>query len=304
VEAAGDGLLCPGCDTRYAIREGIPVFHEGVDFYEGYAEEHIPYVTDPPPLKRAVLRFLPYHSWREWSFFRRHLRLGSSAIDLGCGRGKGWFSARAGFIAGVDPCWTALRECTNHYDLAVQADIGRLPFKDGTFDVAITSHVLGHIPESSKDGAVSEIARVLKPGGRTLNIIETDSEHPFVRGAKEHPDLYQRNFIDTDGHVGLELPSAVLERFRRHGLEPVEVRKMESGRLWPRYYEKFKAIGYPDLDPEVRAGIRRWRRISSRPALLGACEVVMGTYHRVIEQRTTPLDHAMFIMLCAEKRAG
>src|SRR5919198_5832212 len=100
-----DHLACDPCDTRYPLREGVPVFCSGEEFYEEYAAEHIPYVTNPPGWKRAILSVLPYWSWREWRFFRRHLGKGESVLDLGCGRGKEWFSEGASFIAGVDPCW-------------------------------------------------------------------------------------------------------------------------------------------------------------------------------------------------------
>lgn len=43
---------------------------------------------------------------------------------------------------------------------------GRLPFDDGTFDAAYLNGVLGEIPDP--DGALRELRRVLKPGGRLL----------------------------------------------------------------------------------------------------------------------------------------
>ena len=41
-----------------------------------------------------------------------------------------------------------------------------LPFNDNTFDIAIMDAVLEHIPEVEK--AISEVSRVLKPGGHFI----------------------------------------------------------------------------------------------------------------------------------------
>jgi ubiquinone/menaquinone biosynthesis C-methylase UbiE len=43
-----------------------------------------------------------------------------------------------------------------------------LPFEDAAFDVAIVRDVFGTIDASSRSGAVAELVRVLRPGGRCL----------------------------------------------------------------------------------------------------------------------------------------
>jgi SAM-dependent methyltransferase len=261
-------------------------------------------VTNPRGLKRAILSFLPYWSWREWKFFRHHLRPGESVLDLGCGRGKEWFSEGASFIAGVDPCWPALVDCARHYNQVAQAEITRLPYPDGAFDSVITSHVFGHIPADNKEAALAEIVRVLKPGGKFINLIETDSRHPFVEYGKQDPVLYHENFVETDGHIGLELPSAVLGRLRNHGFEIKHVQKMESGIIHLRYYSKFLGKEYPQRDSRVRRKIALWERVQHNPLLLQMYEVSMGVYHHWLEPRMTPLDHAMFVCVCAIRRAA
>lgn len=45
----------------------------------------------------------------------------------------------------------------------VQADVGALPFPDGSFDVCVTLNGLHCFPDPA--GAVAELARVLRPGG-------------------------------------------------------------------------------------------------------------------------------------------
>jgi SAM-dependent methyltransferase/ribosomal protein S27AE len=301
---SGDHLDCERCGTTYPLRQGIPVFYRGNDFYEAYADEHLPYGRNPPAWKQALLGALPYWSWREWKFFRRHLRRGDTLIELGCGRGKEWFVERARYVAGIDPCWTALADCARRYDFVAQAEIAGLPFPDRSFDCAVTAHVLGHIPIDHKDAALAEVARVLKPGGRFVSIIETDSAHPFARYGKQDRELYHTNFIETDGHVGLELPSVVLQRLRRHSFEISDVRKMESGLIHLRYYAKYLGSGYPERDPRVRRLIARWECLQRSPALLAVYEIAMGAYYQALEPRLTPLDHAMFLGVCAVKRTA
>jgi ubiquinone/menaquinone biosynthesis C-methylase UbiE len=44
----------------------------------------------------------------------------------------------------------------------------RLPFDDASFDVILSSHVIKHLDDQALPQALSEIARVLRPGGRFL----------------------------------------------------------------------------------------------------------------------------------------
>jgi len=47
-----------------------------------------------------------------------------------------------------------------------KVDICELPFEDGSYDLVYASHVLEHIPDDNR--ALSEIARILSPGGIAL----------------------------------------------------------------------------------------------------------------------------------------
>ncbi len=61
----------------------------------------------------------------------------------------------------------------------VKMDLTRIQYPDNSFDVSLISHVLQHIPEDHK--ALSEIFRVLKPGGWALL-------HEGIRGEKTIED--------------------------------------------------------------------------------------------------------------------
>jgi SAM-dependent methyltransferase len=310
-------LLCPGCRTPLAwdtfsfrcgqcgreipVQDGIPSFCESDPFYEEYISHHVPYHRNPAGLKGAALRFLPYWSWREWRFWRRYVPRGGWLLDLGCARGREIFAERAGGCVGIDTARTALAECTRYYRLAVQSGLTPIPFESGSFDCVVTSHVIGHIPAADKDTVVSEIARVLKTGGRSVNVIETDSQHPLVQFAKQWPELYQRYFIDPDGHVGLELPSKVIERFGRHGLQVAACWKMEAGPFHPRQWVKHFDNEYQEKSEPVAAAVKRSRRTLENPAALAAVEVALGAFHYTMGQWSRPLDHAQFIAAVFEK---
>jgi 2-polyprenyl-3-methyl-5-hydroxy-6-metoxy-1,4-benzoquinol methylase len=53
-------------------------------------------------------------------------------------------------------------EGSGHWGVA-QADVTRLPFADGFFDIVVCSEVLEHIPDNG--AAIRELVRVVKPGG-------------------------------------------------------------------------------------------------------------------------------------------
>ncbi|MCG8584697.1 MAG: class I SAM-dependent methyltransferase, partial [Pirellulales bacterium] len=53
------------------------------------------------------------------------------------------------------------------------ADVTKLPFADATFDCVTCGYVLEHLPDA-RDG-LSELARVMKPGGRMLLLTSEDN---------------------------------------------------------------------------------------------------------------------------------
>ncbi len=87
--------------------------------------------------------------------------------DVGCGANLTYDLkvAEAGTqVTAVDFSGPFLAMAPRHQRIAlVQGDVVGLPFRDGHFDAAICSETLEHVPDD--DAAVSEIARILRPGG-------------------------------------------------------------------------------------------------------------------------------------------
>jgi ubiquinone/menaquinone biosynthesis C-methylase UbiE len=103
----------------------------------------------------------------------------------------------------------------------VKMDIHNIPFDQNTFDVVLCNHVLEHVTDDIR--AISEINRVLKPGG--FAILQVPFFSPVPDETFEDPsivDKHQREKIfGQDDHVrkyGKDYPL----RIRKGGLNPFE----------------------------------------------------------------------------------
>lgn len=111
-------------------------------------------------------------------------------LDVGCGTGKNLELLSAfGWTVGVEPAGAALELCrTRGLSRLVQADAQKLPFADGSFDLATAFEVLEHILDDR--GAIAECHRILKPGGM---LVLTVPAYMFLWGEHDEAlDHYRR----------------------------------------------------------------------------------------------------------------
>ncbi len=96
---------------------------------------------------------------------------GGIALDLGCGTGVAGVRVADRGVAtiGVDLSAGMLGVARARRQLPVaQADMRQLPFGAGAMALVVAFYSIQHIPRREVAGALSEVARVLRPGGRLL----------------------------------------------------------------------------------------------------------------------------------------
>jgi ubiquinone/menaquinone biosynthesis C-methylase UbiE len=132
------------------------------------------------------------HQLRQRTVTLAHVQLGEAVLDVGCGTGTLALEVarrvgRAGRVVGIDPGAAQLararaKAARRHTPIEFQSGvIEQLPFPDHTFDVVFSTLMIHHLPVPRKRQGLSEIARVLKPGGR---LVLADFTHRADRSGK------------------------------------------------------------------------------------------------------------------------
>jgi demethylmenaquinone methyltransferase/2-methoxy-6-polyprenyl-1,4-benzoquinol methylase len=210
--------------------------HEVAAMFDGVAEKY--------DLTNAVLALRQDRRWRHAVTQALDLRRGEKALDLAAGTGT---SSEPFVDAGVltVPCDFSLGMLRvgrkRRPDLAfVAGDATRLPFADGSFDAVTISFGLRNVVDV--DGALAEMLRVTRPGGR---LVVCEFSHPtwapfrtvyteylmralpkVARAVSSNPDAYVylaesiRAWPDQAG---------LAERLRQAGWADVAFRNLSGG---------------------------------------------------------------------------
>lgn len=131
--------------------------------------------TDQPVRKGEYSRLGEFHRNLDpnWSYYpiyinkievidellRRYGCQNGKILDAGCGEGVlvEKYASQGWDITGVDKNYSS--------DYVQEGSITAIPFPDDTFDTVMVLDVLEHLPYTEQGSALSEIYRVLKPGG-------------------------------------------------------------------------------------------------------------------------------------------
>jgi SAM-dependent methyltransferase len=133
-----------------------------------------------------------------------------------------------------------------------QTDALLLCIAGGTFDYACSSHLIEHFEHP--EGHVSEMARILKPGGKALILTpnaSADFENPFhihLFDADELRSMLSRYFSDV-WIGGLDATEAVKEDFRARRERAAKILALDVFDLRHRIPRSWYVAGYARVLP-------------------------------------------------------
>lgn len=168
--------------------------------------------------------------WKRVIIDGLRLQPGMQVLDIGCGLGADSFDLAVivgpdGLVTGADFSESLIAEATRRStgrNLSVVFEVGdaqSLRFPDGTFDAVRTERMLMHVPNVKQ--ALSEMARVLRPGGR-MAVLDFDWDSQFCDSPyKDTTRKIVTSFSDgmKNGWIGRQLPRF----FREVGMTDVLV---------------------------------------------------------------------------------
>jgi ubiquinone/menaquinone biosynthesis C-methylase UbiE len=147
--------------------------------------------------------------------FVRSLAAAEHALDLGCGDGRLTVQLQAASLTGADTSEVALERARLRLDGAELVHVEPdepLPFADSQFDLVLCAETIEHVRDTQL--FLSEIRRVLRPGGRLALTTPAGSrwrvllfgiEHPFSPHLRTFTRRSLRGVLDAMGFQVLSL---------------------------------------------------------------------------------------------------
>lgn len=167
--------------------------------------------------------------WRRRALDKIGVGDGDVVVDLACGTGDfcELVEARGARVIGVDFALQMLRQGQQRglTHPAIQGDGEWLPFRTGSVDVVTCGFALRNFV--SLEGVIREIARILKPGGRTALIDVDRPSFAPIRAA--HSIYFDRIVPLVGGLVSDKKAYAYLPQSTAYLPPPEELKEMMSG---------------------------------------------------------------------------
>ncbi|MFA7402990.1 MAG: class I SAM-dependent methyltransferase [Pelobacteraceae bacterium] len=150
--------------------------------------------------------------------------IGKDILDAGCGEGITLEKLTMLFpdctVVGIDTEPENLELCRSYNLPVLEGSLYSLPFADASFDTVLFSEVIEHLEKPEK--ALSEIWRVLRPGGRVIIIFPNDRTFMLARLAMG----MVREALYDPGHVRQWTPGQIRKSLCRTGFIPVSARSI------------------------------------------------------------------------------
>jgi SAM-dependent methyltransferase len=190
-------------------------------------------------------------------------------LEIGCGLGHllGWLVDQFDvFGTDINP-WALSEACRNvpsgRFLLLSAEDLSALP--ENAFQVVIAKHVVEHLEDPVT--AISEISRVLEPGG--LLLLATPNMDSLTRAVKKEKWIgYQ-----DPTHVSLWSPGEWLDKFKSFRLYP---RKVFSDGFWDSPYIPWLPTGLQKILFGAPGGLQAVFGWSIIPLRMGESMIVLA----------------------------
>ncbi len=163
---------------------------------------------------------------------------GCRVLDAGCGKGRYLLPLSKQFCCtGLDVSFTALKACRDSLSKRrrvadnVLSTLALMPFKPNSFDSVLCHGVLQHLLENERIEAITEIRRVLVPGG--LLFLEVFGVDDMRYGGEE---VENNTFRRNSGIIYHYFSKSELEKLF-HDMEVMELTER-------KYEKKFKGQAF------------------------------------------------------------
>lgn len=143
------------------------------------------------------------------SYFQRLVKPGDAVLDLGCGYGDFINHIRCARKIAVDQWPGAADYLQPDVQLQVGSVVDLRAIQASSIDFIFASNVFEHVPKAEFAECLSEVRRVLRPGG-TLNILQ-----PNYR-------FCCNEYFDDYTHVSIYSDRSLCDFLRAHGLRILE----------------------------------------------------------------------------------
>ena len=210
---------------------------------------------------------------------RLQIEPGHWLLDAGCGGGRHCFGAldRGAHVIGLDLDLESLRVAragiaersqslgaggNGPRGGVLRGDVFRLPYPDDRFDRIICAEVMEHVHDYA--GALRELVRVLRPGGRIgITIPTAITEHLYLLLSREY-------FESPGGHIRIFRPRELARALAQAGVRVEGVSFAHA--LHSPYWGIRCALGLNDESPFLTKSYRRFLIHASQSRLWARVE--------------------------------
>jgi SAM-dependent methyltransferase len=255
-ENAVQEVECQSCDVGCKVEDGIVKLSTADVFYDQHGFTSTGRDFGHGTAGRVALFFARHHYLYDIS---RSIPASSAVIELGCGGGSKYLSARYDML-GVDVSAASIRQAAVTYPSVVQGTAAELPVASSSVDAIISSCFLEHLGDDLIGGCLAEMNRVLRPGALMLHLLDLDTEGPFFGWAKRQ-QWFDPVFVRSRGHFGLRTLESWQHLLKMAGFEIKEKRLfcktwLQDLSIWAALDSPFVA-GAPRLLGRTAAFVRR-----------------------------------------------